>query len=148
MSTTEDSESIQQPASPWPDDSLLDLTFLHARREAIVILLAWCVALVWSVGVCYWLGYGTGALPLQVVWGMPAWIFYGIGLPWAVAVVFSLWFCFGYMVDDDLSGPDDDLTGRFDDLEGHCDDLSGPDDDLQETSTHSRSETHNTGEVS
>ena len=35
---------------------------------------------------------------------MPAWVFWGIAAPWAVAVVFSLWFCFRYMVDDDLSG--------------------------------------------
>ena len=81
-------------------------TFLHARREAIVIFLAWCVALVWSVGVCHALGYGKTTDPLDTVWGVPAWIFWGIALPWVVADVFALWFCFRYMVDDDLSGGD------------------------------------------
>jgi hypothetical protein len=86
------------------DDSRLDPTFLHARREAIVIFLVWCVALVWSISICYWLGYGAAATHLATIWGVPAWVFWGIAAPWAVAVVFSLWFCFRYMVDDDLSG--------------------------------------------
>ena len=86
------------------DDSRLDPTFLHARREAIVIFLVWCVALVWSISICYWLGYGASATHLATIWGVPAWVFWGIAAPWAVAVVFSLWFCFRYMVDDDLSG--------------------------------------------
>lgn len=98
--------------SQLPDDSHLDLTFLHARREAIIIFLAWCVAMVWSVSVCYWLGYGGGAIPLQTIWGVPSWVFWGIALPWVVAVVFSLWFCFGFMVDDDLAGHSDDLSGH------------------------------------
>ncbi len=93
-----------EPDDSLPDASQLDPTFLHARREAGIIFLVWCVALVWSVSICYWLGYHVDASQLTTVAGVPAWIFWGIATPWSAAVVFSLWFCFAYMVDDDLSG--------------------------------------------
>ena len=90
--------------SGLPDSSRLDPTFLNARREAIVIFLTWCVTLVWSVSMCYWLGYGASVADLKTVWGIPSWVFWGIVIPWTTAVVFSLWFSLAYMTDDDLSG--------------------------------------------
>jgi hypothetical protein len=33
---------------------------------------------------------------------MPAWVFWGVVLPWGVCLLFSVWFCFGYIADDDL----------------------------------------------
>ena len=41
-------------------EDTLDPVFLHARREAIFILLLFAVSLVWSVGLCYWQGYEGG----------------------------------------------------------------------------------------
>jgi hypothetical protein len=94
---------MRSPPVP-PDEPRLDPAFLHARREALYIFLAWCVALLWSVSVSYGLGYGQPATTLATVWGIPAWVFWGIAVPWAVADVFALWFCFRYMKDDDVSG--------------------------------------------
>ena len=87
-----------------------DPVFLHARREAFVIFLAWLVALVWAVPYCYLTGYGIeGEIP--TVWGMPSWLFWGILAPWVVADLFTVWFCMFYMKNDEL--------GHADENDGH-----------------------------
>lgn len=89
--------------------------FLNARREAVIIFIAWFVALCWSVPWCYFNGYGQQVDPqtLPVTMGIPSWLFGGILLPWIVADLFTTWFCFVYMKDDDL--------GRAGDEEGSDD---------------------------
>lgn len=82
-------------------------TFRHARREAILIFLAWAVALVWAVPYCYFAGFTTSPETLDpetmpLILGIPSWVFWGIGLPWLAADVFTIWLCFFYMEDDDL----------------------------------------------
>jgi len=86
-----------------------DPTFLHARREAIIVFLVWVVALLWSVPYCYSHGYVSGVTPdsLEMVWGIPSWIVWGVAVPWLVADVFTTWFCFCYMKDDDLGESDE-----------------------------------------
>lgn len=81
-----------------------DPVFLNSRREAIIIFCLWVAALLWSVPVCYFMGYGRPVDPenFSTVFGIPAWLFWGIFTPWAVADVFTIWFCFFYMKDDDL----------------------------------------------
>jgi len=81
-----------------------DPTFLHSRREAAIIFGVWATALVWSVPYCYFNGYSTLASPeeLQTILGIPSWVFWGVGFPWLLADVFTVWFCFFYMADDDL----------------------------------------------
>ena len=29
-------------------------------------------------------------------------VFWGVAFPWAICLLFSVWFCFAYMADDDL----------------------------------------------
>ena len=86
----------------------IDPVVLHARREACVILGAFGLFLIWSVTFCYLAGYHepTGRPPAQVL-GIPSWIFWGVLIPWLVADVFSLWFCFFFMADDPLSDAED-----------------------------------------
>ena len=81
-------------------------TFLNARREAIVIFCCWAVGLVWAVPFCYFTGYPEVFDPanFSTMWGIPTWLFWGIGVPWLVADVFTTWFCFCFMKDDDLGG--------------------------------------------
>ncbi len=38
---------------------------------------------------------------------MPSWVFYGIFLPWMLVNFLGIWFCFGYMKNDELG--DDEL---------------------------------------
>ena len=83
-------------------------TFQHARREALLVMGLWVVALVYTITYCGLNGYQDGSQPLQMIWGIPKWVFYGIVAPWIVAVVFTVWFCFWYMADDDLG--EDEVT--------------------------------------
>ena len=65
-------------------------------------MLVWAVALIYTVAYCAHYGYQDGSGPLQMVWGVPRWVFWGIVAPWVAAVIFTIWFCFGFMADDDL----------------------------------------------
>ena len=85
---------------PRPPDKEQQL-LRHARRESRLIMVVWAVALVWSVSVAYLLGYDQDR-PVQLILGMPDWVFWAIVLPWGVILIFSAWFCFGFMADDDL----------------------------------------------
>ena len=96
--------SSERPsADPGPDYREADPVYLHARREAVVLLVAFVVCLVWSVGCSYWLGF---SLPMgdevPKVWGMPRWVFWGVLIPWLAADVFTIWFCCWGMANDSL----------------------------------------------
>lgn len=81
-----------------------DPVFLHSRREAIVIFCIWLAGLLWAVPYCYLNGYAGNIDPADVatVWGIPSWLFWGIAVPWVVADLATIWFCFCFMQDDDL----------------------------------------------
>jgi hypothetical protein len=99
--------------SPPPEKAGKEQRLLrHARREGLVILAAWAVALAWSHFVCYRFGYLRPAAEIGLVLGMPDWVFWGIAFPWAVCLAFSAWFCFGYMADDDLGKDPDEGPGH------------------------------------
>ena len=38
--------------------------------------------------------------------------FWGVALPWLLCVLFSAWFCFGFMADDDLGRDADPGDGH------------------------------------
>ncbi len=84
--------------APW------DPVFLRARREAWIIFALWAACLLWSVPVCYWLGYSPPSDPneLRVVWGFPQWAFWGILVPWLCADVVTIVFCWKFMQDAPL----------------------------------------------
>jgi hypothetical protein len=97
-----------------------DPVYLHARREAGVVIGLFALALFWSVGSYYFTGY-VQPLPDQqqvamaddprfvapevsTLWGIPTWVVTGIVVPWIVIDCVAFWFCYYYMADDDL-GP-------------------------------------------
>lgn len=81
----------------------LDPVFVHARREAFVILGLFCAAFVWTVSWCYLAGYDYPAgEPVATVLGIPSWALWGIAMPWLVVDVFTVWFCLRSMKDDPL----------------------------------------------
>lgn len=84
--------------------------FRNSRREAIVILGGWFVAMCWSVPYCYYNGYGRQIDPetLNTTMGIPSWLFGGILMPWIVADLFTTWVCFFYMKDDELGRAGDE----------------------------------------
>ena len=99
----------QPPARPGKEQQLLR----HARREGLLIMAVWAVALVWSVGAGWFLGYDRRADEIGLILGMPDWVFWAVVLPWGLALVFSVWFCFAFMADDDLGrDPAEDEAGH------------------------------------
>jgi hypothetical protein len=74
----------------------------NARREALLIMAVWAAALVWFVVVGYILGYSREPTEITFILGIPDWVFWSVVLPWIVILVFSVWFCFSFMADDDL----------------------------------------------
>ena len=62
----------------------------------------WAVALFWSIGCGYYMGYDRDPATIQLIYGMPDWAFWSVVVPWGICFVFSIWFCFRYMADDDL----------------------------------------------
>ena len=80
----------------------LDPTFLHTRREAVLILIAWAVCLIWTVGYCALFGYDVPIDQLRYLLGMPSWVFWGVLVPWVAATLFSIWFALAVIADDDL----------------------------------------------
>ncbi len=85
-------------------ESDYDPVYLHSRREALIIFGVWVAAFCWSVPYCYLNGYPPRVDPdtFATVWGMPAWVFWGIVVPWLVADLVTIWICFFYIADDDL----------------------------------------------
>ena len=97
-------------SKPPPEEDLYDPVLLHTRREAWVIVGAFVVCLLWSVPWCYLAGYPEpSGGQVSTVLGIPAWVFWGVFVPWLAADVFGFWFCFFYMADDPL-GEADDMT--------------------------------------
>ena len=86
------------------DESDWDPVYLHSRREAVVIISTWFIALLWTVPYCYLNGYlpEEGVREVTFIWGIPSWVFFGIACPWMVANLITTWFCFGFFQDDDL----------------------------------------------
>jgi hypothetical protein len=90
------------------DDPLL----VSARREAIATLIIWASALTYTVG--YYATHAfpkpdaDGKLPMpELIWGIPAWVVWGVLAPWTACTVITLVMTNVFMTDGDL-GPDAD----------------------------------------
>jgi len=104
-------------STPPENRDQLDPFVVHARREALVILAAFAVCLVWSIACSCLTGYGEPVDGgLATVWGMPRWVFWGVLVPWLGADLFGLWFCFFFMADDPLGESEDES----DQADGHA----------------------------
>ncbi len=78
--------------------------FLNSRSEVGTILLIWLFFFIWVVGVSSFFGFQgtevTAEIPL--VFGFPAWVFWGVAVPWFASNVVTFWFCFFRLSDDPL----------------------------------------------
>jgi hypothetical protein len=77
-----------------------DPTLRQAKREAILILSIWLLALCYTVGVCWWMGYRRDPADLKLIFGMPDWVLIGILVPWLLMLPISAWIAFGFMPDE------------------------------------------------
>ncbi len=100
----------REPQSP--DADRLDPLVVHARRETLIILVVFAVCLVWSVSWCYLTGYPEPADgQIAKMFGIPAWVFWGVVVPWLAANGFTIWFCLFYMADDPLEPASESASG-------------------------------------
>ena len=76
--------------------------FLRARREAAIVLVAFVLWLVWTVGVSWRLGYHWKPGEVEMFFGFPSWVFWGVLVPWISATLFSVIFALRFIRDDDL----------------------------------------------
>jgi len=61
-------------------------------REAIVVISVWLIAMIWTISVCYSMGYNRPVEDLKFVYGFPDWVFWGIVVPWCTCTVVSCLF--------------------------------------------------------
>ena len=104
-----------------------------ARREMKVAVVFWVVFASWALGFGKYLAYqkpDDGAL-VNMILGMPSWVFWVVMLPWFLASVFTLWFALRFMKDHDLladSGISEAGEGE-ESVEGEVADEGGRDSD-------------------
>ena len=69
-----------------------------------MILILWGACFAWTIPYCYLYGYTTpeNSAELSVVLGMPAWVVWGVAVPWLVAGLISIALCLWFIQDDDL----------------------------------------------
>lgn len=79
-----------------------DPVLVSARREAILVLIGFLVAMTYTVVYCAQRGYQRSLDELKFVFGFPDWIFWGVVLPWSVCIAFSFLFGSVIMRDEDL----------------------------------------------
>ncbi|WP_435007171.1 hypothetical protein P12x_004535 [Tundrisphaera lichenicola] len=102
-----------------------DTVLRHARREGLIIGLAWLASTIYCCSYSWLFGYGDAEHPLtkadvRPILGIPSWCFWGYIVPWGVCALFTVWFAGFYMIDDDL-GRDHSIELDADIREGAID---------------------------
>lgn len=113
-----------------------DPLYLRTRREAFIILGMWACCFLWTVPYCYLYGYrsheasssATGPDAAKLVGplekynrtadsityplglGIPDWVFWGIVVPWGIAMLASILFCLFVFHDEDLAAEGEELN--------------------------------------
>jgi hypothetical protein len=93
--------------TPPPNDS----TLARSRREALIIMAAYAVAMTWTAVVCYVLGYERDPAEITRPFGLgiPDWVLWGIFAPWMACNLFTAWFTLCYMEDEQLADEDAEI---------------------------------------
>lgn len=105
--------AMNEPTTSQPKPTY-DPVFINASREAIVIVILFTIMLIWSLSVSIGLGYFSESQTVDIgtVLGLPAWVFWGILIPWIAVDVISIWFCFFFMKDDDLGEVEESIVAK------------------------------------
>ena len=73
-----------------------------SRREALMALLIYLSAMLYTVLYCHFNGYRRPPETMTLVLGFPDWVVWGILLPWFICIVLSFWFGHIFMRDAEL----------------------------------------------
>ena len=89
-------------ALPTVTPPIEDVVVKAARREAIMALSMWIIAMIYTITYCYLHGYNRSVESLTFVLWFPDWVFWGIVVPWLVCILLSTVFAFRVMGDESL----------------------------------------------
>jgi hypothetical protein len=92
-----------------------DPVLIGARREALIVLATWTIAMTYCLVYCARHAYGRPIEDLKYIGGFPDWVFWGIIVPWVACILFSWIFASIWMRDEDL-GEDPPGVGTVDEL--------------------------------
>lgn len=76
----------------------------QCRRESMVALTLWSIGLAWTLVAVFGWGYvpvEARSAPPSLVWGMPAWVFWGLFVHWLLQIVAVWWFALCVLKDDE-----------------------------------------------
>ena len=103
---------IEENQSVNGEEETLAESFFQARRELWIMIGTWIVFAAWVTIACWKFGNVPEEGEVPVVFGMPSWVFYGIGLPWVIATSWAIVFGARFMKDTDLEGGGGDGTSN------------------------------------
>jgi len=78
----------------------LAASFRQARKEFWFMIATWATFAAWTLTYNGLRASAEG--PVEIVWGMPSWVVFGVALPWAVATGLTIWFSLAFMKDTPL----------------------------------------------
>ncbi len=78
-------------------------SFRQCLLELKWMVATWMVFFAWVIGYSSVAGYAAAEqAEVQMVWGIPRWVFFGWVIPLLVANVFTIWFCLCKMQDEPM----------------------------------------------
>lgn len=80
----------------------LGKSFRQSRKEFRFQLITWAVFAAWTLAYNSFRSGDDGEEGVSTILGMPEWAFYGIALPWSLALGVTIWFALFFMKDTPL----------------------------------------------
>lgn len=73
-----------------------------SRREAIIVTALFLATMAYTLIYSAINGYNRPAGDIQIVYGFPDWIFWGVVVPWGICTIISIAYALIFMTDDPL----------------------------------------------
>lgn len=104
-------ESQEGPIEEPPVEDLA-ASFRQSRKEFWFMVMTWVAFAAWTLGFNFLFAKGEEGEAVEVVFGMPKWVVFGIAIPWMIALGLTIWFAMFYMKDTDLGRTDEEYANE------------------------------------
>ncbi len=85
-------------------------SFRQCLLELKWMVATWIIFFAWVIGYSSVAGYAAAeTAEVQMVWGIPRWVFFGWLVPLGAANVFTIWFCLFKMQDEPMEELPEDM---------------------------------------
>ena len=71
------------------------------------MIVTWVVFAAWTLTYNGLFGKGEEGTAVEIVFGMPKWVIFGIAIPWVLAISVTIWFALCFMKDTPLGEEQD-----------------------------------------